>query len=94
MTGLVFVIFTFYMITDPGTTPSRPWMQVAFGGSVAATYGLLVAAHIVFGLIFALAVVCTARGLAMYAQAFIAAPVRRALTVRAARPILVRTTQL
>src|SRR4051794_6015829 len=29
MTGLAFVLFTFYMVTDPGTTPSNPRAQVA-----------------------------------------------------------------
>ena len=39
MTGLAFVLYTFYMITDPGTTPEQPWSQVAFGAGVALTYG-------------------------------------------------------
>ena len=66
MTGLAFVLFTFYMVTDPGTTPSRPRAQVIFGTSTALVYGLLVVEHVAFGLFFALAVVCAARGLAMY----------------------------
>ncbi|MBW1883873.1 MAG: RnfABCDGE type electron transport complex subunit D [Deltaproteobacteria bacterium] len=62
MTGLAFLLFTFYMITDPPTTPSSPRAQLAFGLSVAATYGLLVINHIVFGLFFALVIVCSIRG--------------------------------
>ncbi|MFY7070557.1 enediyne biosynthesis protein UnbU [Nocardiopsis changdeensis] len=62
MTGLAFILFTNYMITDPGTTPSRPRNQVVFGVSVAAVYGLLVTWHIVFGLFFALVIVCALRG--------------------------------
>jgi hypothetical protein len=59
--GFAFVLFTNYMITDPGTTPSRPSRQVVFGASVALAYGALVALHIAFGLFFALVAVCVAR---------------------------------
>src|SRR5207237_7761850 len=69
MTGVAFVLYTFYMVTDPATTPDRPWAQFAFGVTVAAAYGLLMAAHVVFGLFFALTAVCAARGLAVYALA-------------------------
>ncbi len=66
MTGVAFILFTFYMVTDPATTPERPWAQVSFGASVALVYSLLVMSHIVFGLFFALVIVCVARGLGMY----------------------------
>jgi hypothetical protein len=66
MTGVAFILFTFYMVTDPATTPERPWAQVAFGVSVALVYSLFVASHVVFGLFVALAIVCLARGLGMY----------------------------
>jgi len=62
MTGLAFLLFSFYMITDPPTTPSKPRNQVAFGLAVAATYGLLMINHIVFGLFFSLVIVCALRG--------------------------------
>jgi Na+-translocating ferredoxin:NAD+ oxidoreductase RnfD subunit len=62
MTGLAFLLFTFYMVTDPPTSPSSLKAQIAFGASVAAAYGLLMAFHIVFGLFFSLAIVCTVRG--------------------------------
>jgi enediyne biosynthesis protein E5 len=65
MTGTVFVLFTNYMITDPGTTPVRPWRQVAFGAGAAATYGILVYLHVVFGLFFCLAIVCTMRAVGL-----------------------------
>lgn len=61
MTGLAFVIYTNYMITDPGSTPSTPRGQVWFGLATAAVYGLLVTFHVVFGLFFALVIVCIAR---------------------------------
>ncbi|MFG3496393.1 enediyne biosynthesis protein UnbU [Streptomyces sp. NPDC047928] len=62
MTGVAFVLFTNYMITDPGTTPVRPRDQVVFGAATAAVYGLLVHFHIVFGLFFALVITCVLRG--------------------------------
>ncbi|NEO37672.1 MAG: enediyne biosynthesis protein UnbU [Moorea sp. SIOASIH] len=65
MTGVAFVLFTFYMISDPGTTPIKPLNQIIFGGCVAATYGLLMLNHIVFGFFFALTLVCGARGLVL-----------------------------
>lgn len=66
LTGLAFILFTFYMISDPGTTPFAPRMQFLFGLSVAAVYGLLMTLHIVFGLFFALTIVCILRGLSAY----------------------------
>jgi enediyne biosynthesis protein E5 len=69
MTGVTFVLFTFYMVTDPATTPERPAAQVAFGASVALVYSLLVMSHLVFGLFVALVIVCVARGLVMYMMA-------------------------
>ncbi|MCZ8190242.1 MAG: enediyne biosynthesis protein UnbU [Microcystis sp. LE19-338.1B] len=68
MTGVAFVLFTFYMVTDPGTTPSNPVEQIIFGASVAAAYGVLMVCHIVFGMFFGLTLICTLRGLLLYAQ--------------------------
>ncbi|HYU32282.1 MAG TPA: enediyne biosynthesis protein UnbU [Thermoanaerobaculia bacterium] len=70
MTGMAFLLFTFYMITDPATTPSGWRAQVAFGLSVAAGYGILMALHVVFGLFFALTSVCAARGALLQARAW------------------------
>lgn len=67
MTGVAFILFTNYMITDPGTTPVRPRNQVVFGATTAVVYGLLVHFHIVYGLFFALVIVCVARGLLLAA---------------------------
>jgi enediyne biosynthesis protein E5 len=58
MVGVAFVIFTNYMITDPGTTPWSTRGQVAFGMTTAMVYGALVVAHVTFGLFFALTLVC------------------------------------
>lgn len=64
MTGLAFVLYTFYMVTDPATTPDPPRSQIAFGAAVALTYGVLVSAHIVFGMFFALSLVSATRAIA------------------------------
>jgi hypothetical protein len=70
MTGFAFILYTFYMITDPATTPSEPRYQIVFAVAVAAAYGLLLVAHVVFGLFFALTVVSSLRGLGLYAYAW------------------------
>jgi hypothetical protein len=71
-TGVAFILYTYYMVTDPATTPSRPIPQIVFGAAVAAAYGVLLLAHVVFGLFFALTIVCTLRGIGLYAHNFIA----------------------
>jgi hypothetical protein len=71
MTGVAFILYTFYMVTDPATTPSGRREQIAFGVSVAAVYGVLMVAHVVFGLFFALTIVCAVRGLGIYAMQWI-----------------------
>jgi len=68
VTGVAFILFTFYMITDPATTPNGTVAQVCFGLSIALAYGLLMTLHIVFGFFFALTIVCALRGLALHAQ--------------------------
>ena len=62
MTGVAFLLFTFYMITDPGTTPAKPLNQILFGAGVACAYSVLMALHVSFGLFFALVIVCAVRG--------------------------------
>ncbi|MFL5963748.1 MAG: enediyne biosynthesis protein UnbU [Gaiellaceae bacterium] len=88
MTGLVFVIYTNYMITDPGTTPFARRPQVVFGLATAATYGLLVSLHVVFGLFFALAIVCALRGARLYIVALAARrqPVSEGALARSLHP--------
>jgi hypothetical protein len=63
MTGIAFILFTNYMITDPGTTPTRPRSQFMFGSSVAFVYAVLMQFNIVYTLFFATAIVCGFRGL-------------------------------
>lgn len=70
MTGVAFILFTFYMVTDPATTPEETRAQIAFGASVALLYSLLLMNHTVFGLFVALVIVCVTRGLGMYLMAW------------------------
>jgi hypothetical protein len=67
MTGVAFVLFTNYMITDPGTSPSRPVSQFAFGGGAALLYGAFTGLHIAYGIFLALAVTCLIRGAFLWA---------------------------
>ena len=46
---------------------------MAFGAAVAFIYGLLMVCHIVFGLFFALSIMCTARGGMLAMKAWLAA---------------------
>ena len=66
MTSAAFIIFTLYMIPDPATTPLNPARQALFGFSVAMVYAILQVLHVVFGLFFALLIVCAIRGLSLH----------------------------
>jgi hypothetical protein len=84
-TGISFVLYTNYMVTDPGTSPSKPWPQFAFGAGVATVYGFLMVAHIAYGLFFATAAVCAVRGGFLWGLHF----VDKARAKAAAAPTLV-----
>jgi len=62
VTGVAFIIFCFYMISDPGTTPSSKRGQIIFGLTTAAAYGVLQVANVVYGLFYALMISCALRG--------------------------------
>ena len=66
ITGVAFLLFTFYMISDPPTTPKSQLGQIIFGLLTAIVYGLLMIFHVVFGLFFSLIIVCTIRGLYLH----------------------------
>jgi hypothetical protein len=91
MTGMAFLLFTFYMVTDPGTTPIARRSQIAFGAGVAAVYGVLMALHVVFGLFFALAIVSSVRGVSLHVKARRRTPAPRRVPepVPAAEPLVV-----
>jgi len=83
MTGVAFVLFTFYMVTDPATTPGTRLRQFLYGAAVAAVYGLLVMSHIVFGFFFSLTLVSFTRGASIYVSNLLKQPVMRKLPARA-----------
>jgi hypothetical protein len=70
MTGVAFVLFSNYMITDPATTPSKPMAMFMFGSATAFVYGILMAFNIVYTLFYALAIVCAVRGLGWWVADF------------------------
>jgi len=95
MTGIAFVLFTNYMITDPGTSPSKPASQVAFGASVAVVYGFLTGFGIAYGIFFATAIVCLVRGGFLWSLHFVnkarvqfEAEQRELAEAKAAAPVL------
>lgn len=73
ITGVAFILFTNYMITDPGTTPFTTSNQIVFGATTAAVYGVLVVSGVVFGLFFALVITCGLRALTMIASRTVSA---------------------
>jgi hypothetical protein len=95
MTSAAFIIFTLYMIPDPATTPLKPARQALFGFAVATVYGVLQMMHLVFGLFFALLIVCALRGLSLHlsfisqklqnTNADLVAPIPALTTVRKAQ---------
>ncbi len=63
MSGVAFILFTNYMVTDPGTTPSKGRNQFMFGSGIAVVYGLLMAGNVVYTLFYATTIVCAIRGI-------------------------------
>lgn len=57
MTGVAFVLFTLYMVTDPGTTPMSRKGQVMYGAGCALIYGLLVELGVGYTLFFSVIVI-------------------------------------
>ena len=63
LTGIPMVLFTFYMITDPQTSPSRIRSQLLFGAGIAVGYNLLLLLHVQYTMFYSVTAVCTIRGL-------------------------------
>lgn len=70
MTGVAFVLFTNYMVTDPGTTPSKGRAQFMFGSGIAVVYAVLMLSNVVYTLFYATAIVCGLRGLGWWVAHF------------------------
>lgn len=68
MSGVAFLLYSFYMISDPATTPLKLKNQVLFGSSVAFMYSILVHFDVVFGQFFSLLIICSIRGIYLYVQ--------------------------
>jgi len=66
MSSAAFIVFTLYMVPDPATTPINLRRQALFGFAVAMVYGVIQVMHLVFGLFFALIIVCAIRGLSLH----------------------------
>jgi enediyne biosynthesis protein E5 len=90
MTGVAFLLYTFYMVTDPATSPASVRGQIAFGAAVACAYAALMIAHVVFGLFFALTIVCALRGVVLQWQAR-PVPAEHTLPVRERREVELET---
>ncbi|GAA0458591.1 hypothetical protein Aca07nite_65000 [Actinoplanes capillaceus] len=71
MTGVAFLLFTNYMVTDPGTTPVKGRAQFMFGSSIAVVYGILMELDVTYTLFFALVIVCGVRGLGWWVHHFV-----------------------
>lgn len=94
MTGVAFLLFTFYMVTDPGTTPAKPLNQVLFGAGVAFTYSMLMALHVSFGLFFALVIVCAVRGVGLVLLPARKAPRLRVVPAPEPAPVKLREAEV
>jgi enediyne biosynthesis protein E5 len=78
LTGIAFVLFTFYMITDPQTTPVKPACQVLFGAGIAFFYSVLLILHVQYTMFYSVTIVAAIRGLWMLAQGLREAAAQRA----------------
>ena len=62
LTGIAMVLFTFYMITDPQTSPSRLRSQVLFGSGIAAAYSVLLLLHVQYTMFYSVTLIAATRG--------------------------------
>lgn len=66
LTGIAFVLFTFYMITDPQTSPSRLRSQLLFGSGIALAYSVLLMLHVQYTMFYSVTVIAATRGMYLY----------------------------
>jgi hypothetical protein len=67
LSGIPMVLFTFYMITDPQTSPSRLRSQILFGAGIACAYYALLTLHVQYMMFYSVTLVCAIRGLGLIA---------------------------
>ncbi len=72
MTGVAFVLFSFYMITDPMTSPRELKGQIIFGLTAAFVYGALMVEHVIFTLFYAVFIVTGLRGVVLWVESLAA----------------------
>jgi hypothetical protein len=68
MTGPAFLLFSFYMVEDPGTTPVKVKHQIIFGFTVAMIYAILMQLHIPFNMFLGLVITCILRGVILFSK--------------------------
>jgi hypothetical protein len=66
LTGIPAVLFIFYMITDPMTSPSRLRSQIFFGSGIACAYFVLLTLHVQYMMFYSVTIVCALRGLGLF----------------------------
>ena len=74
LTGVSFLLFTFYMVTDPGATPSSLREQILFGAAIAVVYCLMILTHVEFGFFYSLFIVSFLRGFILRLKAMRVSP--------------------
>jgi hypothetical protein len=67
LTGIPMVLFTFYMITDPQTSPSGFRNQIFFGAGIALAYSVLLKLHVQYTMFYSVTLICGIRGLCLVA---------------------------
>ena len=63
LTGIAMVLFTFYMITDPQTSPSRLRSQIFFGSGIALAYSVLLMLHVMYTMFYSVTAIAAIRGM-------------------------------
>jgi Na+-translocating ferredoxin:NAD+ oxidoreductase RnfD subunit len=66
LTGVPLVLFTFYMITDPQTSPSRWQGQILYGSMIGWSYCVLMLMHVSYTMFYALIFTSALRGLSLW----------------------------
>jgi hypothetical protein len=85
LTGVAMVLFTFYMITDPQTSPSRFRSQILFGSGIAFAYSVLLLLHVQYTMFYSVTAIAATRGLWLLALS-LRAPSAQPSAVKVATP--------